>query len=79
MTLKKRESVPEFYISDIGVSRAFYTNVLGFDVTCEQPEDRLVYLSREGAELMLDTVYKGRTWLTASLEETVPHRRGARR
>lgn len=68
MTLKKRGLVPEFYVSDIGVSRAFYTNVLGFDVAFERPEDGFIYLSREGAELMLDAIETGRTWLTAPLE-----------
>ena len=42
MTLKKRGLVPEFYVSDIGVSRALYTNVLGFDVAFERPEDGFV-------------------------------------
>ena len=68
MTLKKRELVPEFYVSDIGVSRAFYTDVLGFDVAFERPEDGFVYLSRKGAELMLDAIETGWTSLTAPLE-----------
>ena len=68
MTLKKRGLVPEFYVSDIGLSRAFYTDVLGFDVAFERPEDGFVYLAREEAELMLDAIETGRTWLTAPLE-----------
>ena len=74
MTLKKRVLVPEFYVSDIGVSRAFCTDVLGFDVAFKRPEDGFVYPSREGAELMLDAIEIGRTWLTAALE--VPFGRG---
>ena len=68
MTLKKRGLVPEFYVSDIGASRAFYTDVRGFDVAFERPEDGFVYLSRKGAELMLDAIETGWTWLTAPLE-----------
>jgi catechol 2,3-dioxygenase-like lactoylglutathione lyase family enzyme len=68
MTLKKRGLVPKFYVSDIGLSRAFYTDVLGFDAAFERPEDGFVYLAREEAELMLDAIETGRTWLTAPLE-----------
>ena len=60
--------IPEFYVRDISASRAFYVGVLGFDVLFERPEEGFVYLAREGAELMLDAVDQGRTWLAAELE-----------
>tara|TARA_B100000676_G_scaffold303103_1_gene353126 strand:- start:330 stop:764 length:435 start_codon:yes stop_codon:yes gene_type:complete len=66
--------IPEFYVRDISASRAFYVGVLGFDVLFERPEEGFVYLAREGAELMLDAVDQGRTWLAAELE--VPFGRG---
>lgn len=68
MALQKRGLVPEFYVSNIAASRAFYNDILEFDVLFERPEDGFVYLSREGAELMLDSIDQGRTWLTALLE-----------
>ena len=46
--------VPELIVSDIARSRAFYIDVLGFEVLWERPEEGFAYLGREGAELMLD-------------------------
>jgi catechol 2,3-dioxygenase-like lactoylglutathione lyase family enzyme len=46
--------VPELYCDDIDVSLHFYTEVLGFTVLYDRPEERFAYLEREGAELMLD-------------------------
>lgn len=48
--------VPELKVTDIATSRAFYVDVLGFEVAYERPEERFVYLSRAGAELMLEEV-----------------------
>jgi catechol 2,3-dioxygenase-like lactoylglutathione lyase family enzyme len=67
--------VPELYVSDIGRSRRFYTEVLGFAVLYERPEERFAYLVREGAALMLDQpADPGRTWLAGPLEH--PYGRG---
>jgi catechol 2,3-dioxygenase-like lactoylglutathione lyase family enzyme len=48
--------VPELGVTDIAVSRPFYLEVLGFSVMWERPEEGFVYLTREGAELMLDAI-----------------------
>ncbi|WP_429228778.1 bleomycin resistance protein [Inquilinus ginsengisoli] len=67
--------VPELYVSDIGRSRRFYTEVLGFAVLYDRPEERFAYLVREGAALMLDQpADPGRTWLAGPLEH--PYGRG---
>lgn len=70
----KAALVPELYIRDIAISRAFYVDTLGFEILFERPEDGFLYLVREGAELMLDTIDIGRSWLTAPVE--LPYGRG---
>ncbi|WP_395681010.1 bleomycin resistance protein [Inquilinus sp.] len=67
--------VPELYVSDIGRSRRFYTEVLGFAVLYDRPEERFAYLERDGAALMLDQpADPARTWLAGPLEQ--PYGRG---
>ena len=46
--------VPELYCSDIERSEDFYVGLLGFIVQFARPEERFVYLDREGAEIMLE-------------------------
>jgi catechol 2,3-dioxygenase-like lactoylglutathione lyase family enzyme len=65
--------VPELYCSDIARSLRFYVDLLGFQVAFARPDERFVYLSREGAELMLEQP-TGRTFLTADLAH--PYGRG---
>ncbi len=54
--------VPELGVSDWSASRAFYVDVLGFDVRYDRPEDGFSYLSLGGADLMLDQNGMGRTY-----------------
>ena len=70
----KAALVPELYIRDIAISRTFYVGTLGFEVLFERPEDGFVYLLREDAELMLDTIDIGRSWLAAPVRP--PYGRG---
>lgn len=46
--------VPELICSDLAQSLAFYTEVLGFAVRYQRPEEQFVYLERGGAEIMLE-------------------------
>ena len=70
--------VPELLCSDIGRSLSFYTDVLGFEVVYDRPEEKFSYLTLCGAELMLEQVSdiddKGESWITARLE--FPYGRG---
>jgi catechol 2,3-dioxygenase-like lactoylglutathione lyase family enzyme len=60
--------VPELDVADLQRSVRFYTEVCGFRVVYERPEDGFVYLEREGAELMLeDAAGPGRRFRTAPL------------
>ncbi len=59
--------VPELACRDAEVSRAFYLDVLGFGVRYERPEQGFCYLTREGADIMLEPMGEG-TWLAAPAE-----------
>jgi catechol 2,3-dioxygenase-like lactoylglutathione lyase family enzyme len=65
--------VPELLCSDVERSRRFYVDLLGFAVRYARPEERFVYLEREGAEIMLEQP-TGRTFLAAELQH--PYGRG---
>ena len=65
--------VPELYCSDIDRSVTLYVDLLGFHVRFARPEERFVYLDREGAELMLEQP-TSRRFISAELEH--PYGRG---
>ena len=65
--------VPELVSSDIARSRRFYVETLGFTVLFERPEARFLYLTREGAEVMIEEPM-GRTFVVGELEQ--PYGRG---
>lgn len=45
--------LPELLVQDISTSLTFYRDVLGFSVAYQRPEEKFVFLEREGAQLML--------------------------
>lgn len=61
--------VPELLVSDIALSLAFYTDVLGFKKLFDRPEDGFAFLEREGAQLMLEQSVPSdaRSWAAAPL------------
>ena len=65
--------VPELCCSDFARSLAFYTDILGFSVRYQRPEERFAYLDREGASVMIEQSV-GRMFLAAPLE--YPYGRG---
>jgi catechol 2,3-dioxygenase-like lactoylglutathione lyase family enzyme len=65
--------IPELIVDDIERSLRFYQEVLGFVVLYERPEERFVFLEREGAQLMLEQS-TGRRFLAGTLEH--PYGRG---
>ncbi|KRA47916.1 bleomycin resistance protein [Devosia sp. Root635] len=66
--------VPELSIADIGASRRFYCDIVGFSVRYERSEEGFAYLELGAAELMLDQLGAGRDWITAPLQ--LPFGRG---
>lgn len=69
MRLGKARLVPEFYVTDFHRSLAFYTEILGFSVAYDRPEQRFAYLERDGAELMIEqTVDPARMFNVGTLD-----------
>lgn len=62
--------VPELICTDLALSLAFYRGLLGFHILYERPEERFVFLNRDGAELMLEQPFsRDRLWPRAELEK----------
>ncbi len=65
--------VPELTCSDFESSVRFYTEVLGFAVLYDRPEERFAMLHREGAQVMIEQPV-GRAWVAGELVR--PYGRG---
>lgn len=65
----KARLVPEFYVTDFRKSLTFYTEILGFSVAYDRPEERFAYLDLGGAELMIEqTVDPARMFIDGALD-----------
>lgn len=60
--------VPELLVTDLAASLVFWRDLCGFAIVYARDEDGFAYLEREGAQLMLEQVGKGRQWITGPLE-----------
>ncbi len=65
--IKFNKLVPELEVSDIQRSRDFYVNILGFKIEFERPENKFLYLSLEGSQLMIEQ-NRNPLWVTGKLE-----------
>ena len=73
--MSRPKIVPELLCSDFTQALRFYTDVLGFAVRYDRPDERFAYLDLGGAELMIEqTVERSRTFLAA--EARYPFGRG---
>ena len=70
--LKFNSLIPELTVRDIDVSRKFYVDILGFRIEYERPENKFIFLSLEGSQIMLEQ--ENGHWNTGSLE--YPYGRG---
>lgn len=52
--MKYNQLIPELTVSDIERSKQFYTEILGFKIEYERPENKFVFLSLGEAQLMLE-------------------------
>ncbi|MDH4412716.1 MAG: VOC family protein [Rhizobium sp.] len=68
--------VPELAISDWRVSRAFYCDLIGFQVAYERPEEGFSFLTLGDAQLMIDQIGLGRTFELAEAPMERPFGRG---
>ena len=60
--------VPELLITDLDRSLAFWSDLCGFEVAYERPDERFAYLALGSAHLMLEEIGDGRHWMTGTLE-----------
>lgn len=70
--LKFNSLIPELTVRDIEASRKFYVDILGFGIEYERPENKFIFLSLEGSQIMLEQ--ENGHWNTGSLE--YPYGRG---
>jgi catechol 2,3-dioxygenase-like lactoylglutathione lyase family enzyme len=70
ISTNKPRLIPELDVSELDRSLRFYTDVLGFQLLFQRPEERFVFLDLEGAQLMLEEAAgPGRRFRTAPLEQ----------
>jgi len=60
--------IPELSITDFQKSIYFYTQVLGFAIAYQRPEEGFAFLELGKAQIMIDQIDKGRTWKTGAFE-----------
>lgn len=48
--------IPELSVTDIKRTREFYVDVLGFKICYERPEDKFIFVEKDGNQLMLEQV-----------------------
>lgn len=68
--------VPELAVSDWQISRAFYLDLIGFEVAYERPEEGFSYLTLDEAQLMIDQIGIGRTFALENAPIECPFGRG---
>ncbi|MEM5467860.1 VOC family protein [Celeribacter marinus] len=68
--------IPELAVTDWQISRAFYCDLIGFDVAYARPEDGFAMLSLGAARLMIDQIGIGRTFEDQHLPTSLPFGRG---
>lgn len=66
--------IPELYCSNIKISLAFYTKVLGFEIEYQREEEGFAMLQRQASRIMLDEIAQDskrmkRVWLSDLLEK----------
>lgn len=68
--------VPELAVSDWQISRAFYCDLVGFEVAYERPEEGFSFLTLGDAQLMIDQIGIGRTFEVEDAQGGLPFGRG---
>ncbi len=63
--------VVELLVSDFAQSLKFYTEVLGFKLFYDRPEEAFAYLDRDGAQIMIvqHEACDERSWIAGELEQ----------
>ena len=48
--------IPELSVTDINKTREFYVDILGFKICYERPEDKFIFLEKDGNQIMLEQI-----------------------
>ena len=48
--------IPELSVSDINKTREFYVDVLGFKICYKRPEDKFIFVEKDGNQIMLEQI-----------------------
>lgn len=48
--------IPELSVTDINKTREFYVDVLGFKICYERPEDKFIFVEKDGNQIMLEHI-----------------------
>jgi len=65
--MKFNKLIPELSVSNITISKDFYTNHFGFQIAYERAEEKFVFLSLGEVQIMLEE--KNDHWKTGELEK----------
>ena len=64
--MKFNSLIPELSVSSIETSKDFYVNKLGFKIEYERKEDKFIFISFEGNQIMLEEI--NNNWSVGKLE-----------
>ena len=48
--------IPELSVTDINKTREFYVDILGFKICYERPEDKFIFVDKDGNQIMLEQI-----------------------
>lgn len=48
--------IPELSVTDINKTREFYVDVLGFKICYERPEDKFIFVEKDGNQIMMEQI-----------------------
>jgi catechol 2,3-dioxygenase-like lactoylglutathione lyase family enzyme len=62
--------IPELYCEDLEITKKFYTEIFGFVIKYERPDEQFVYFSLDDVDIMVECISgSGRRWLSGKLEK----------
>ncbi len=63
MSIKSPKLIPEFKVNDFKKSLDFYTNLAGFSILYDRPEESFAMLDKDGARLMIELMEAQDRWV----------------
>ena len=65
--MKFNKLVPELSVSDLEITKKFYVDVLGFKIEYQRFEDKFLFLSYQGSQMMAQEI--NNNWSVGELEK----------